>query len=93
VLIAKKGHLRIHHYAHKSNEVCDAWTDRNMTKWHQDWQMLAPEECREIRMEHDSEVQIADIRLLDVFMVVEVQHSPITLSEVLRREAFYHILP
>lgn len=75
----------------KSNEVCDAWTDCNMTKWLKYWQMLAPEECREIRMEHDGEVHIAesDIRLLDVFIVVEVQHPPITVSEVLRREAFY----
>lgn len=42
-------------------------------------------------MEHDGEVHIAesDIRLLDVFIVVEVQHPPITVSEILRREAFY----
>ncbi len=87
-LVAKKGQLKTHHFAHRSKEECDAWNDSGMTEWHKNWQLLVPEECREVRMTRDGKTHIADIQL-PTGEVVEIQHSPITVDEVYKRETFY----
>lgn len=79
-LVAKKGQLKTHHFAHRSKEECEAWNDSGMTEWHKNWQLLVPEECREVRMTRDGKTHIADIQL-PTGEVVEIQHSPITVDE------------
>lgn len=85
-LIVKRGDFKAHHFAHSRKDECDHWTE-NMTEWHKNWQLLAPPECREVCLHKNKEKHIADILIDDV--VIEVQHSPITLTEVRRREQFY----
>ena len=86
-LVPRKGELKAHHFAHTTKNNCEHWTEP-MTKWHVDWQLTVPPECREVRMQKGEDKHIADIVLPDG-VVVEVQHSPISSSEVKRREDFY----
>ena len=88
-LRAKKGTKVTHHFAHVTKKQCEAWLDNGMTQWHKDWQLLAPPECREVRMVKDGEVHIADIQLPVSNVVVEIQHSPMSHEEAQRRERFY----
>lgn len=86
-MCVKRGTLKAHHFAHALKRTCEHWTEP-MTEWHRNWQMLAPKECREIRLHRANKLHIADIQL-PCGLVVEVQHSPISVSEVHRREDFY----
>lgn len=88
LLVGKLGLLVTHHFAHKSKQQCDAWLDVGMTRWHKDWQLKIDDRNREIRLVKDGEVHVADI-VLESGEVVEIQHSPIALKEVQKREAFY----
>lgn len=82
-LIAKCGAIVEHHWAHPSGADCDAWFE-GMTVWHRGWQDEFPVECREVRVPpHRADVLTAD------GLVVEIQHSSISVSEIEAREAFY----
>lgn len=58
-----------------------------MSEWHRQWQLLFPEECREVIVEHEGEKHIADIKCGR--MVVEFQHSPMSAEEFEKRTRFY----
>lgn len=49
-LIVKNGSINIPHFAHKSLEDCDTFSE-DMSPWHRHWQSLFPEECREVVIE------------------------------------------
>lgn len=88
-LRAKRGQKVMHHFAHVNKSNCEAWTDGQMTQWHRDWQLTVPEHFREIRIQKNNQLHIADIQLADG-LVIEIQNSPLTHEEAIKRETFYN---
>ncbi|HRK61716.1 MAG TPA: competence protein CoiA family protein [Candidatus Omnitrophota bacterium] len=87
--IAKCGHVKIWHWAHKSKVSCDSWWE-NETEWHRAWKNHFPKEWQE-HIHADSvtgEKHIADIKTASG-LVIEFQHSAIKPAEIQSREAFY----
>ena len=87
-LIAKCGHVKINHWAHKGKRNCDIWWE-NETEWHRKWKNQFPLEWQEI-VQNDTtgEKHIADIKT-DKGWVIEFQHSFIKPDERNSRNAFY----
>lgn len=87
-MVAKCGLRRIHHWAHAKRRECDPWWE-NETPWHRQWKNLFPEHYREIsHTAPNGEIHRADIKT-PTGIVIEVQHSAMTDTERLSREAFY----
>ena len=86
-LILKQGEIRAKHFAHATGSFCSAFTENKMTEWHISHQMNFPEECREVRLEKDGVVHIADVK--DGNLIVEFQHSPISNEAFEERSLFY----
>jgi len=86
-VIGKKGQINAHHFAHVQR-LCDPWKTGPMTEWHKCWQDLVRPDFTEVRIEYSKEWHIADIRLTDTTFV-EVQHSSLSVKDVLEREQFY----
>lgn len=88
-VIPKCGDLRIHHWAHSRNKMCDTWWEPE-TEWHRNWKSKFPEEWQEDFLTDDKtgEKHIADVRT-DKGLVIEFQHSHIRPQERLSREGFY----
>lgn len=88
-LVLKQGQINAWHFAHKNDEVCDAFTENKMTQWHLWHQEEFPEEYREVRLEdpETGRVYIADIKCGD--LIVEFQHSPIDNETFEDRSVFY----
>ncbi len=52
-LIARRGKIKIHHFAHDKNSNCtDSWSS-DMSEWHINWNIMFPLECQEIVKEKD----------------------------------------
>lgn len=87
-MIAKCGELLVWHWAHKNRRKCDPWWE-NEGPWHKAWKRNFPEECWEVpARDSDGEAHIADVRLPNG-LVIELQHSQMSLVEMRSREAFY----
>lgn len=87
-LIAKCGELRVWHWSHLSDRLCDPWWE-NEGDWHRAWKVRFPAECQEIvRWSDTGEKHIADVLMPDG-RVIEFQHSRIAPDERRAREAFY----
>lgn len=85
---AKCGTIKVHHWAHEKNFVCDPWMDIS-TQWHKDWQNEFPQEWRErSHTDENGERHIADIKTNSGW-VIEFQHSPIEKEEIIARNKFY----
>ena len=74
-LILKQGEINDWHFAHESGSECEAFTENKMSEWHIRHQSAFPEECREVRLEMDGVVHIADVKIGN--LIIEFQHSPI----------------
>jgi competence protein CoiA len=87
-VIAKCGPQLIWHWAHKRKFSCDPWWE-NEGHWHRTWKNYFPTEFHEI-VAHDSlgEKHIADLKLADG-LVIELQHSSMSIDEMRSREVFY----
>lgn len=88
-MISKCGRVKIWHWAHRSREMCDPWWE-NETEWHRNWKGKFPPEWQEISHmdESSGERHIADVK--NPFgLVIEFQHSNISLEERLIREKVY----
>lgn len=85
-LMPKCGAVKIHHWAHTASD-CDAWTEP-ITQWHLEWQAYAALDCREVVLRKGEVHHRADIRT-KAGVVVEIQHSTISQSEIKERERFY----
>lgn len=88
-MTAKCGQQVMWHWAHRNRRECDPWWE-NEGPWHRAWKNLFPSHTHEI-VAHDAltgERHIADIRL-DAGLVIELQHSAMSLAEMRSREAFY----
>lgn len=81
-LVPKCGSIKVHHWAHRSCD-CDPWYEPE-TEWHLRWKSLAPRERVEVVMgPHRADV------VSPSGIVVELQHSSISLEEAQEREQFY----
>jgi competence protein CoiA len=88
-MVPKCGRHVLWHWAHKSLQHCDRWWESE-TEWHRAWKNLFPVEWQEV-VHVDStnnEKHIADVKTPGG-MVLEFQHSPISMAEVKSRESFY----
>jgi competence CoiA-like predicted nuclease len=96
ILVPKKGEKKIHHYAHKSNnENCDSWSpifkSEDDHHWHLTWQNFFKENDFgdiEIVIKKENISHRADIQTKTSF-IIEIQHSNISDSDVIKREVFY----
>ena len=81
------------HWAHACRRHCDPWWE-NETDWHRAWKSHFPEDWQEVVLFDDKtgEKHVADVRT-GRGMVIEFQHSAMSLDEMRSREAFYgHML-
>lgn len=86
-LVAKRGAIRIHHYAHKNTQPSCCCGD-NKGDWHMEWQNRVCKDAQEVRMVGPtSKIHVADIMCGKY--VVEIQHSPMAVSIMKEREGFY----
>lgn len=82
----RDGKINIKHFAHISKINCDDFSS-DMSEWHRKWQEQFPLKNREVVIEHNGEKHRADVLLYG--HVIEFQHSPISLNDFERRNAFY----
>jgi hypothetical protein len=87
-MIAKCGHLRVWHWAHKGILTCDSWWESE-TPWHRDWKNKFPKSWQEaIHRSETGEKHIADVKT-ERGVVLEFQHSNLPRGERESRENFY----
>lgn len=85
-VIAKCGKIKIWHWAHKSKAIdCNFEPETN---WHLQWKSYADPERTEVKVKRNGMYKMADIMLANG-IVVEAQHSPISVDEIQLRERFY----
>lgn len=88
VVNAKVGGKNIPHWAHAAGGDCDPWFEAE-TAWHRAWKALVEPDAQEVTIKRGGKHHRADICVHDEGRVIELQHSPIDLAEMLEREAFY----
>jgi len=86
-VIAKCGDIKVNHWAHKINSVCDSFKESE-TEWHLNWKDKFPKECQEVIVTKNYKKHIADVRTKDG-LVIEFQNSPISPQEIFSREHFW----
>lgn len=90
-MVSKCGEMIMWHWAHRGRKRCDPWHE-NEGPWHRAWKALFPVEHHEqVRFDSTGEKHIADV-LLPSGLVVELQHSQISLDEMRSREGFYRYM-
>jgi competence CoiA-like predicted nuclease len=91
-LIAKRGALKVHHYAHRVACTAYAASTELMTSWHAAWQEICLPQHVEVSVDATIAGKavrcVADIRCANG-TVIEVQHSTISSTEMLKREAVH----
>lgn len=93
-VMQKRGEIRIHHFSHYSPHgthadivpCCDHWS-YDMTEWHMEWQKRFSTDDIEKVLTLGKEKHIADLLLNKI--IVEFQHSPISLNDFNERNEFY----
>ena len=90
-VLLKNGSIKVPHFAHERNELCNGWNYRPMTQWHHNMQQYFS--ATEVPMENTNtgERHIADavVRNGKDCIVFEFQHSSISPVEVRGRTDFY----
>lgn len=86
-LILRQGDLNISHFAHKTNTCTDSW-NYDMSEWHYNIQNRFHPEQREVVVKHMGQTHRADV--LNGNQVLEFQHSPISMEEIIERNTFYN---
>ena len=90
-MIAKKGKIKAHHFAHAPNATCDPWYSHK-GDWHINMQNLFPKEYQEVILEVNGEKHIADVCFTKPNgqkLVIEFQNSPMTYDEFVTRTLFW----
>ncbi|MEL7834858.1 hypothetical protein [Fodinibius sp. Rm-B-1B1-1] len=86
IVIGHYGEFR-RHWQHESKRDCDEWSGEE-TQWHVEWKSRFPDEWQEVVISKADEIHRADIQTPSG-KVLEFQNSPISSSEIRRRENFY----
>lgn len=86
-VISKCGKLKIWHWSHGKDSECSQWYEPE-TEWHRNWKGLFSPSEREVVIERNGIRHRADIRLKNG-IVIEFQHSPLSIDEIEKRENFY----
>ena len=84
----REGSINIVHFAHKPNNTCNDNWNYDMSEWHYSMQNRFPEEQREIVVKYKGQTHRTDI--LHKNKIVEFQHSPISIDELVERNNFYN---
>ena len=82
----KKGKINAPHFAHQNGACSDNW-NYDMSWWHRKMQNYFSQEYREIIVTHNNRRHRADILIDNI--VIEFQHSPISISEFNDRNCFF----
>lgn len=83
-LVAKCGQIMTWHWAHRTKENCDSWSEGE-TEWHLGWKGVFPSDWIEIvKGNHRADVVVGGSG-----RVLELQHSYISCEEIQEREEFY----
>jgi competence protein CoiA len=91
VTIAKCGEVKIWHWAHSGQKMCDPWWE-NETEWHRNWKSCFPVDWQEVtQKDNNGEKHIADVKT-DQGWVLEFQYSFLKPEERRARNAFYEKL-
>lgn len=91
-VLQRKGQIKAHHFAHFPNSNCiDKW-HYEMSDWHFDWQNRFDEKYLEIVKTFQNKTHRADVLIEDEKVVIEFQHSDISIKEYEDRNYFYHKL-
>lgn len=85
-VIPKCGEIKAWHWAHKSIQDCDTWSEPE-SEWHYGWKRLAGLDNTEIVIKKNDSIHRADIKIDN--RVIELQHSNLASDEVREREEFY----
>ena len=81
-LIPKCGQINIWHWSHRKRD-CDPWSEGE-SDWHRAWKRRAnPKWCEVVLPPHRADIQRPD------GLVIELQHSSISVAAIAAREAFY----
>lgn len=90
-LIARKGMLRIHHFAHEKGAECDPWAQSEMSDWHRLGQdkMAQLGGKLEVWLRGPSFNHRADVVFEETSTIVELQHSPISIGTFIERSNLY----
>jgi len=84
----KCGPLKVWHWAHRSIRSCDPWWEPE-SSWHRAWKNQFPAAWQEVVHRSDGgEKHVADVKTTSG-VVLEFQHSLLSLHERAAREAFY----
>jgi competence CoiA-like predicted nuclease len=86
-VVAKCGEIKIWHWAHKSDLICDVFKEHE-SEWHRNWKECFPDENREVIITKRGDMHIADVVTFSG-MVIEFQNSPISFDKIVERERFY----
>ena len=92
-LIARKGDVRQHHFAHKQDHHCsDTWVHHrshnyDLSAWHNEWQSLFPKENQEVKLSLGDTRHRADVMVGRT--VIEFQHSIMQVQAFDDRNNFY----
>ena len=88
-VIQRCGEIIARHWAHHdpNRDGCDAFSEGE-TLWHRGMKLPFPESCREVVIDENGVRHRADVRLPGG-LVVEFQHSAISVNDLREREAFY----
>lgn len=83
------GKVNIHHFAHQKNSKCsDDWSRGKESEWHCGWKKLVNKKYCEVPIVKGWDKHRADIQNKNG-LVVELQNSSISVSEIQEREKFY----
>jgi hypothetical protein len=87
--VAKCGTQKLWHWSHLGQKHCDPWWE-NETAWHRSWKEVFPEQWREVVHfdPNTGEKHVADVKTARG-LVIELQHSHMSLDELRSRETFY----
>ena len=92
-LIRRMGEIKAHHFAHEKGMVCnDTWHYEEMCDWHILWQKRFPKEYREVVKQHNNIKHRADVLIESNKLVIEFQHSKLSIDEFRDRNSFYKSL-
>lgn len=92
-LIRRMGEIKAHHFAHEKGRVCnDTWHYEEMCDWHILWQNRFPKEYREVVKQHNNIKHRADVLIESNKLVIEFQHSKLSINEFRDRNSFYKSL-